>query len=82
MSDDGRPLISGFGLSASISSASLQETTGDALGGSIRWMARELLTPSIFFTARHTKETDMWAFGVVICVSPAFNIYWRRNTGN
>ena len=40
------------------------------LKGSVRWAAPELFTPT-FHPSRnyfHTKESDVWAFGVVVFV--------------
>lgn len=66
VSDDGRPLIADFGLSISPNSLSLAGTTNHGRNGSSRWMAREL--HSYLINSKHTVETDMWAFGMVICV--------------
>ena len=71
VSHDGRPLITDFGNSRTISSGrptkDEQTTTG-----SLRWMAKELLEPKVYDSREpgvHTKPTDMWAFGMVILVS-------------
>ncbi|KAI5116146.1 hypothetical protein M0805_001130 [Coniferiporia weirii] len=40
-------------------------TTGKGAAGTIRWMAYELLAESEKYT-RHTKETDVWAFGMTV----------------
>lgn len=64
--------------------ARLNTTPNDVAlgGGSIRWMAYEFLKPAPNSigenmllgeehgsVVRHTKETDMWAFGMVIYAS-------------
>lgn len=65
ISSDGRPLLADFGLSVSITSASLGATTLHGEKGSRRWMAKELHTAD---AAAHTTMTDMWSFGMVISV--------------
>ncbi|KLO18203.1 kinase-like protein [Schizopora paradoxa] len=69
VSHDGRPLISDFGLSISDASTSLAATTNHGEKGTARWMAKELhWNPSaVSFDPRHTANTDIWAFGMVIC---------------
>ncbi|EJC99226.1 kinase-like protein [Fomitiporia mediterranea MF3/22] len=61
----GKPLICDFGISRVLSSAlSITGTSTGGLRGSIRWMARELL--DVPGDIRHTKETDVWAFGMTV----------------
>ncbi|KLO08209.1 kinase-like protein [Schizopora paradoxa] len=71
VSDGGEPLLADFGLSVSSSSTSLGDTTCHGEKGSLRWMARELLSTPFNSSAlpKHTKMTDMWSFGMVISVS-------------
>ncbi|KLO08220.1 kinase-like protein, partial [Schizopora paradoxa] len=72
VSDDGGPLIAGFSLSVSEASPSLAPTENHGEKGLGRWMAKELhwnpSMPSSSFHPRHTTETDIWAFGMVVCV--------------
>lgn len=79
--ENGRPMITDFGQSRMMSykPACLVTNPNDPSGGSTRWMAYEFLDPSVVSfdgfdelgadVVRHTKETDMWAFGMVIYVS-------------
>ncbi|KLO19855.1 kinase-like protein [Schizopora paradoxa] len=55
---DGTPVLADFGLSITFN-VSLMTTTG-SVTGSTRWMAPELL-----LTSKHTKMSDVWAFGMV-----------------
>ncbi|KLO08492.1 hypothetical protein SCHPADRAFT_944406 [Schizopora paradoxa] len=67
ISDEGEPLLADFGISRILSSATI--TTSSNVKGSPRWMAIELLAlPSDDFDGKynHTKETDIWAFGMVV----------------
>lgn len=57
MSDDGRALITDFGLSH-IGVATTKQTT--TCGGTTRWMAPELLDDIL---DKPTKECDVWSFG-------------------
>ena len=70
ISESGIPQICDFGMSRLIvaSQSSLWQTTADSLKGSIRWLAIEFLKPGKL-QYRHTKETDIWAFGMTIYVS-------------
>jgi len=69
ISDDGKPLIADFGLSISNTSISLDGWTSHGHKGCLRWMAKELHWNSgaSDHHPRHTKETDIWSFGMVIC---------------
>ncbi|KAL5481088.1 hypothetical protein ACEPAI_10029 [Sanghuangporus weigelae] len=59
------PLICDFGISRILShSLSNGGTSSASLKGSARWMAPELFNVEI--DAHHTKETDMWAFGMTV----------------
>ncbi|KAL5498961.1 hypothetical protein ACEPAH_1479 [Sanghuangporus vaninii] len=61
----GEPLICDFGISRILShSLSNGGTSSASLKGSARWMAPELF--NIEIDAHHTKETDMWAFGMTV----------------
>jgi serine/threonine protein kinase len=69
ISQEGRPVLSDFGVSRlSVNSVTIAGTT--SLKGNIRWMAPELLSPTDFAREHefHTKATDVWAFGMVILV--------------
>ncbi|KLO09382.1 kinase-like protein [Schizopora paradoxa] len=67
VSDDYRPLLADFGLSFSSSSPSLEASTVHGQKGTQRWMAKELIVDSINNShQKHSKMTDMWAFGMVI----------------
>ncbi|KLO10996.1 kinase-like protein, partial [Schizopora paradoxa] len=64
VSDDGNPLLADFGLSISSSTLSLSGTTNHGSKGSVRWMARELISVE---ELDHTFKTDIWSYGMVIC---------------
>ncbi|EJC99228.1 kinase-like protein, partial [Fomitiporia mediterranea MF3/22] len=69
-----QPLICDFGMSRTLaSSLSIEATTLSDVRGSVRWMAIELL--DINLDSLHTKETDVWAFGmtVYVCFSVTFS---------
>lgn len=74
ISATGIPLLADFGISR-LMTASITATTSTAsVKGSTRWMAVELLKINYEATslsrnsAEHTKETDVWAYGMVIYV--------------
>lgn len=52
----------------------MSTTTGG--GGTVRWMAVELLAPKPATSedGKHTKQTDVWAYGMVIYVSANMNV--------
>ncbi|KLO08483.1 kinase-like protein [Schizopora paradoxa] len=67
LSDSGEPLLADFGISRCVSS--LTTTTTTSAKGSTRWMAVEFFLPSVEgddIVVEHTKETDVWAFGMVL----------------
>jgi len=69
MSDAGEPLLADFGISCIMTSSSTTNTT-TGVKGSARWMAVELLTPSeTAESGKHTKQTDVWAYGMVVYVT-------------
>ncbi len=61
-------MLADFGISHIMTSSVTSTTTG--VGGSVRWMAVELLAME---AGKHTKQTDVWAYGMVIYVSACFN---------
>lgn len=66
--DSGEPLICDFGISRMLnSSLSITGSSTGALRGSARWMAPELFDIMVG-NACHTKETDVWAFGMTVFV--------------
>lgn len=67
-------MLSDFGISrALVESGTVSGTR--SLRGTMRWMAAELIVPTSSSEADggdcqlHTKETDVWAFGMVIYVN-------------
>lgn len=60
-----------FGVSHLISSITPVETATAANKGSLRWQARELLADENGrdVVAHHTKESDVWAFGMTCLVN-------------
>ena len=68
ISDEGHALISDFGLSQIIGS-SFDMTSSSPYGGSVNWMAPEILNPPDEEDAPlMTVESDVWAFGMTILV--------------
>ncbi|KLO19000.1 kinase-like protein [Schizopora paradoxa] len=66
MSDSFSPLLADFGISRLMTSSSSTSSTTGAKG-SARWMAFELLSPRMNgASGKHTKESDVWAYGMVI----------------
>ena len=70
ISEAGVPQIGDFGMSRMIaaSQSSLWQTSAEHIKGTVRWLAVEYLKPGKLQSI-HTKETDVWAFGVTIYVS-------------
>jgi len=80
VSDSGEPLLADFGISRIMHLTTESATTNTSTGvmGTTRWMAIELfrLNPDETGetetgeteTRMHTKQTDVWAFGMVIYV--------------
>lgn len=72
MSEHGEPLICDFGISRMLDSSQsnfVSTTHNGQLRGSMRWMARELLRPDGDEEPKHSKETDVWAYGMTLYVS-------------
>ena len=68
ISDEGHALISDFGLSQIIGS-SFNMTASSPCGGSVNWMAPEILKPPDEEDAPlMTVRSDVWAFGMTILV--------------
>ena len=66
---DGNARLADFGLLTIVSDSTQSATTTLSEGaGTIRWMGPELLDPEEFGfkNAQHTKESDCYAFGMVI----------------
>lgn len=59
ISDEGQPLITGFGLSRLANSAFDLAVEDPYRGGTLQWMAPEYLN-----TGNVTAEADVWAFGL------------------
>ena len=69
VNSDGHPMLADFGISRFVSVNG--EPAEASYEGSIRWMARELIRVLMSGSGRpvHTKESDIWAFGMVVFVS-------------
>ena len=71
------PMICDFGISRMLASSLVlsSSTQHGNLGGSVRWMATELLEPNSE-PKHHTMETDVWAFGmtILVCTSEYFTM--------
>ena len=66
---DGNARLADFGLLTIVSDSTHPATTTSSEGaGTMRWMSPELLDPERFGSknARHTKESDCYALGMVI----------------
>jgi serine/threonine protein kinase len=75
---DGRPMLADFGISRLMTeNGSIADTT--YLEGSVRWMSIELVDALLrgSYHLTHTKESDMWAFGMVLFVSLKY-IFGRK----
>ncbi len=64
-------LLTDFGISQM--TGLTQGCTTDSLGGSVNWLAKELCTSQ----DKHTKETDVWAFGMTVYVR-TFSFFQER----
>ncbi|KAI5116311.1 hypothetical protein M0805_009155 [Coniferiporia weirii] len=67
VNSSGDAVICDFGISQAINSPQVALASNTALPngavGSIRWLSYELLAQSEIYT-KHTKESDVWAFGM------------------
>jgi len=75
--EDHKACISDFGLSRVTNSVdALMATSTDGNGGSMRWMAPELLRPELAFRteARTTRESDVYALAMVMLEAFTGNI--------
>lgn len=69
------PLIMDFGISHLLSSTQTIDTATAADKGTVRWQSRELLfgpdgpSSDASDPLHHTKESDIWAFGMTCLVS-------------
>ena len=73
VSPSGTPLLTDFGLSQVIHDA-VSPQPPESLAGSMRWMAIELIEANAegadaSFAHWQTKASDIWAFGMTVCVS-------------
>ena len=76
MDSHGVPMLSDFGISR-IVEESVTVSGTSSLRGNIRWMSIELLDPRILNESNtkhefHTKQSDVWAYGMVLYVSIQF----------
>jgi serine/threonine protein kinase len=86
VSHDGRPVLSDFGFSRTVIGNTIWTGT-TPMKGNVRWMAYELLIPQTrtnesLMDSRHqfhTKESDIWAFGMITYVSTAINLSAQIN---
>ena len=67
ISDEGHALISDFGLTQMIGS-SFSMAASLPCGGSVNWMAPEILKPPDEDAPLMTVRSDVWAFGMTILV--------------
>lgn len=87
ISSSGTPLVADFGLSCLLTPSSTVDPTSSGLKGSIRWMSVELLHACDQGTVPlHTKESDVWAYGMLIyvCVGNLnlLFVFFQLLTGN
>ena len=69
VNSDGHPMLADFGISRFDSVNG--ESAEASYEGSVRWMSWELIDKLMSGSGRpvHTKESDIWAFGMVLYVS-------------
>ncbi|KAF8517248.1 kinase-like domain-containing protein, partial [Hysterangium stoloniferum] len=67
VSDEGVPCLTDFGLSRFVDDVT-RLTTSSNVGGSLRWMAPELL-----HNGKPSRQSDVWAFGMTMLVRQANN---------
>ena len=80
MNPNGVPLLTDFGISRIVEN-SVTVTGTSSLGGNARWMSIELFDPSILEDSNrnhglHTKQSDVWAYGMVVYVSDNLGFYF------
>ena len=83
-------MLADFGISRIIEESVTVSGTS-SLRGNIRWMSIELLDPRILNESNtkhefHTKQSDVWAYGMVLYVSTqywlTFSVFIDRIIGN
>lgn len=63
VNNNGKACLSDFGLGRLLEVSGF---TTKQVGGTCRWMAYELIYDDGEQPAQHTRETDVWAFGMTI----------------
>lgn len=76
ISAEGKPLLADFGISL-IRGLDMYTVTCNPRG-TIRWFAPELLIGEGDGPINHTKETDIWAFGMTLLVRRVFSLLVSR----
>lgn len=84
-------MICDFGISRMLDSSQtffVSTTHNGVVKGSTRWMAIELHLPPDGTDPKHSKESDIWAYGmtlhvsssarVIDCMTIGYNIYFNR----
>jgi len=78
ISKDGDPLLADFGISLALART---YTATFNPKGTARWMARELLTGPEDEVTKHTKMSDIWAFGMILYELLSGQVpYFRKKT--
>ncbi|KIO05064.1 hypothetical protein M404DRAFT_141883 [Pisolithus tinctorius Marx 270] len=80
IASNGRAVLTDFGLS--ILPNSSFSTTVDLLGGSLRWMAPELIDTLGTQDPSFTVETDVWAFGITTLVRQVLSLFDQIRQAN
>ena len=78
--DEGNPLLCDFGISRVVDE-SMTVTGTKSLKGNVRWMAIELIAPMDVDSGGHqfhTKESDVWAFGMVLYVRKCLPVSQKK----
>ena len=67
-----RACLADFGLAAIAETSSIEGSSGHKAGGTIRWMAPEILDPGKYGFVKHarrklpSKSTDIYALGMTV----------------
>lgn len=78
ISDNKSPMLADFGLSLMLSQTQATTGTTSSIGGTVRWMAKELFQSSSNGSPKYDEATDIWAYGMIAYVRTCFIFYRKK----